>query len=266
MQGPRVREAMDVDGLAFAMSVGFRDPAVVELIGLAGFDAVFLDMEHSAFDFGLIEEMVARVRWSGSHPLVRVPDNNPKAILRVLDMSAQGVFVPHIRGVDDARQAIRAVRYPPVGERGSVSTSRAARFGLVDWTEHVATSNRQILLAVIVEDIGVAREVDAIASLDGLDLVLVGPFDLATSMGIFEDNHPEVRSVVEAIARTVRAVGGARLGFVLNHRSYPLGVPGLLKLGASFALCLPSPHALLLDSLRAQAEAVRAEARRLKPN
>jgi 2-keto-3-deoxy-L-rhamnonate aldolase RhmA len=246
------------------MAAGFRDPEVVELIGVAGYDAVLIDMEHSAFSFETVADMICRADLAGISSLVRVPSNDPKAILRLLDVGADGIFVPHIRGVEDAREAVRAVRYPPLGSRGAVSTARAARFGTVRWPEHVAASNREIVLAVMVEDADVVDHVEAIAALDGLDLVFVGPFDLAMSMGALEPNDPRVRTAVRSIAERVRSVGRAKFGFPLNHAAMPMDVPELIEIGASFAWCVPGPQVMLLNTFRSQVSAARAKMDGLK--
>jgi len=258
MTAQRIRAAFESPGLALAMMPGFNDADAVELIGLGGYDAVFIDMEHSTTDFGMAAEMIARADLAGISSLIRVPSNDAKTILRLLDAGADGIFVPHIKSADDARQAVAAVRYPPLGIRGAVSSSRAARFGTVSWPEHVARSNREIVLGVMLEDITVVDQVEEIAAVDGLDLVFVGPFDLATSMGVLEGNSPKVRDLVHSIARRVRKVGKAKFGFVLNHRAMTMDIPELLELGTSFALCLPSPTARLVAGFRDQVGAARA--------
>ena len=118
MRENRVKRVMRDGGLAIVSHVGFSDPAVVEIIALAGFDGAFIDMEHSGFDLQLVGEMIRVADLTGITSVVRVPDNDAKLILRVLDMGAQGIQVPHVAGVAGAKQAVNAVRYPPVGERG----------------------------------------------------------------------------------------------------------------------------------------------------
>ena len=92
-------------------------------------------------------------------------ENNAKLILRILDMGAQGIQVPHVSGVEDAKQAVAAVRYPPLGERGAAGSTRAAGYGSVPWNEHVQTSNEEILLIVMTEDLHGIAEIEEIAAL-----------------------------------------------------------------------------------------------------
>ena len=118
MKPNRTKQVMREGGLALVSHVGFADPAVVEIIASAGFDGAFIDMEHSVFDLQTVGEMIRVADLCGITPVVRVPDENPKTILRVLDMGAQGIQVPHIAGAEGAKRAVEAGRYPPIGARG----------------------------------------------------------------------------------------------------------------------------------------------------
>ena len=126
MRENRVKRVMREGGLAIVSHVGFADPAVIEIIAMAGFDGAFIDMEHTVFDLQLVGEMIRVADLTGVTPIVRVPENNPKIILRVLDMGAQGVQVPHIEGIEGAKRAVAAVRYPPLGERGAAGSTRGS--------------------------------------------------------------------------------------------------------------------------------------------
>jgi len=174
MQPNRVKKLTREGKLALGTYVSLADPQVVEIIGLAGFDAAFIDMEHTSFELGLIERMITAAELVGITPIVRVPDNDEKLILRILGMGAQGIIILHVDGVHGARQAVAAVRYAPVGDRGGAGGTRAARFGTVSWTDHVRMSNEEILLSVMAEDAHAISEVAEIAALDGVDLVALG--------------------------------------------------------------------------------------------
>ena len=127
MRENRVKAKIGQGKLALGTYVGIADPAVVEVIGLAGFDAAFIDMEHTSFDLMTVEAMIRASDLAGITSIVRVPDNNAKTILRVLDAGAQGIQVPHIADANDAAAAVKAVRYAPLGERGMAGSTRAAR-------------------------------------------------------------------------------------------------------------------------------------------
>ena len=112
MRQNRVKKLMREGSLALGKYVSLADPQVVEIIGIAGFDAAFIDMEHTGFDLRTVEEMIRASDLAGVTSMVRVPDNDAKLILRILDMGAEGIIVPHIEGLEGAKRAVDAVRYP----------------------------------------------------------------------------------------------------------------------------------------------------------
>ena len=237
----RVKRVMREGGLALAGYASFADPNIVEIIGLAGLDAAFIDMEHSGYDFRLVGEMIRAADVVGVTSIVRVPENNEKLILRVLDMGAHGIYIPHIDGIEGARRAVDAVRYPPVGHRGGAGSTRSAGFGSVAWQDHVALSNKEVLLAVMVEDQKAIDELDEIAALPGIDLVSVGPTDLSGSLGVTDPKDPKMLAAVEDIAARIKRAGNARLGFPVNHAACPLTAAELVRLGAGYSNLAPSP-------------------------
>ncbi|MGH7061271.1 MAG: HpcH/HpaI aldolase family protein, partial [Stellaceae bacterium] len=119
MRENRVKRILREGGLALGTHVGgIPDPQIVEIIGLAGFDAAFIDMEHTSFDLHDVQAMVMAAEHVGITPIVRTPGFDPAFILRLLDMGVQGIQVPHVGDAAMAREAVNAVRYPPEGERG----------------------------------------------------------------------------------------------------------------------------------------------------
>ena len=97
MNETRVRAKIKEGQMPILAMADMADPALVEIIGLAGYDAAWIDTEHSAFDFKLVEEMIRAADAVGIDAIVRIPENNPKTIGRVLDMGAEGIFIPHIK-------------------------------------------------------------------------------------------------------------------------------------------------------------------------
>ena len=117
MRPNRVKQVMREGQLALGAYVTLADPQIVEIIGLSGFDAAFIDMEHTDFDLPLISQMIRAADLAGVTSVIRVPDNDAKLILRLLDMGAEGIIVPHVAGIEGAQKAVDAVRYPPLGHR-----------------------------------------------------------------------------------------------------------------------------------------------------
>ena len=246
----RVKDKIRGGELALGTYVSFTDPQIVEIIGLAGFDAAFIDMEHTAFDLPLIQQMIVAADLVGITPIVRVPDNDAKLILRILDMGAQGIIIPHVNGVQGAKEAAAAVRYPPIGERGGAGGTRAARFGTVSWEEHVKASNENTLLSVMTEDEKGLDEVDQIAALDGVDLVAIGPTDLSQAIGASGPSDPRLMDKVREIADAVKRAGNAKLQIPMNHAALPLGARDLMELDVGYTHVAPAPPSVLLNDMR----------------
>lgn len=259
MRKNRVKDKIIRGELAIGTYVSLADPAVVEIIGLAGYDAAFIDMEHTSIDLRLVEEMVRACDLVGITSIVRVPDNNPKTILRVLEVGAQGIQVPHIGGKDDALATVKAVRYAPLGEWGMGGPTRAARYGALPMKEHQETSNSEIILIVMVEDMEAVRQIEEIASVEGVDLISVGPTDLAQALGVSDTGDPLYQRTIEEISLGIKKVGKAKMAFPLNLPGYPVDVAELKRLGVAYANCGPADVLRLLSSYQQQVEEIRAQ-------
>ena len=257
MRRNRVKSVMAAGKLAIGTHVSLADPQIVEIIGIAGFDAAFIDMEHTGFDLPLIGQMIRAADLAGVTSMVRVPDNDAKLILRVLEMGAQGIVVPHIGGLEGAKRAVDAVRYPPLGHRGAASATRAAAFGAVDWDEHVRTSNEEILLSMMVEDERGVADIEGIARMDGIDLLSIGPTDLDESLGIRDRNDPRLLATLEDIAGRVGTVGKARLSVPMGHPYFPLSPKELVQLGVAYSHVAPGPPQILLRAWRDRVRQIR---------
>lgn len=259
MKENRVKRIMRDGGLAIVSHVGFADPAVVEIIAAAGFDGAFIDMEHSVFNMQTVGEMIRTADLCGITPIVRVPENNPKTILRLLDAGAQGIQVPHIEGVEGARRAVAAVRYPPLGERGGAGSTRAAGYGSTPWNDHIQTSNQEILLIIMTEDQRGLDEIEQIAALDGVDVISLGPTDISTALGMTDPDDPRLRQTFVDLAARINAVGKAKVYIPVNHSALRLSPQDLLNMGVNYTSVAPAPPTIVLNALRQSAARIREQ-------
>ncbi len=250
MRNNKAKQIMNSGQLALGAYVALADPQIVEIIGISGFDAVFIDMEHTAFDLSLVQQMIVAADLVDITPIVRVSDSDPGFILRVLDMGAQGIVIPHVDGLEGAKRAVDAVKYPPVGLRGGAGATRAARFGSVEWGDHVRTSNEEILLSVMAEDKKAISQVSEIAALDGVDLVALGPTDLSQTLGVTDPSDPKLRLEVERIAAEVKQAGNTKLQMPMNHPAFPLTASQLVELGVGYTNVAPQPPAILMKEMK----------------
>ncbi|MDQ7910152.1 aldolase/citrate lyase family protein [Phytohabitans sp. ZYX-F-186] len=174
----------------------------VEIMALAGFDFVVVDMEHGALDLADVSRLVAVAAARGLTPLVRVPDHGATTIQRVLDAGARGVLVPHVDTAAQAESVVRAMRFPPRGHRGAGGTGRAGRWGLLPRDEYVRQGDTAVLCVPQLESAEAIADAPAILAVDGVDAVFVGAADLALSLG---DSRPVPALVDAALAAAARA-------------------------------------------------------------
>ncbi len=182
-------------------------PLLVEMIGYAGFDFVILDLEHAGVNPQTLEDLIRAAECCGLTPLVRVPGVEPGPILRALDAGAMGIVVPRVRDAGQAREAVRAARYHPLGERG-ISGGRTTGFGTLPLIEYMAMANREVMVVAMIEDASGVEHIDAIAAVPGIDMVLEGAIDLSQSLGVpGQAQHPSVQDAIHRVAAACRTRG-----------------------------------------------------------
>lgn len=200
----------------FGCWVGLGDTFSAEIMGTAGFDWLVIDGEHGPNDLRSIIAQLQVLAASDSHPVVRVPIGDTAILKQVLDAGAQTVLVPMVDSVDQARQLVRDVTYPPHGDRGvGFALARASRFAEI--TDYGTTADDQICLLVQVESLKGIAALDDILTLDGIDGVFIGPADLAADMGHMGNAlHADVQEVIMDALRRIRAAGKAP-GILSTH-------------------------------------------------
>jgi 2-dehydro-3-deoxyglucarate aldolase len=188
------------------------DPVVAELLAGEDFDFVVLDGEHSENTIADLADGIRAVEAAGADtaPVVRVSSADETELKRVLDLGPAGVVVPQIESFEAARDAVDAIRYPPAGIRG-VAGGRASNYGR-DLDEYVASADESVATILQVETPGAVEDIDAIAGLDGVDALFVGPADLSVRLGVFGEFESEqfeaaIDRVVEAGAANDVPVG-----------------------------------------------------------
>ncbi|MQA35115.1 HpcH/HpaI aldolase family protein [Modestobacter roseus] len=194
------------DGPALGTWVKIPAPEVVELVALAGFDVAVIDLEHSPMSLESASTLIATALHTGVSAIVRVPGLDPGLVQRVLDAGAEGVMVPHVDTVEQARSAAAAVRFPPLGERGVGSTSRAGAWGAQPLAEYLRFGQEEAMLIAQIESAAGVRNAEEIAAVDGVDALLVGTVDLAVSEGR-TPGDPAVAELVAAVVDSARAAG-----------------------------------------------------------
>ncbi|MFJ9173680.1 HpcH/HpaI aldolase/citrate lyase family protein [Streptomyces sp. NPDC102360] len=181
-------------------------PEIVEVLAAGGLDFVVLDNEHALIGPRDLSAMIAIARGCGIVPFVRVPGHAPRDVQPPLDAGAAGLIVPHVDDADQARDAVAACRFPPLGRRSVSNSGRAGGWGGVGLPDYMEQGNQDVCLIGQLESREAVENADAIASTPGLDGVMIGPADLAVSCGLGLDD-PELERMVRGIEETCRRAG-----------------------------------------------------------
>jgi len=252
----RMQERLARGEVVLCMATRLARTAEIGMIAEScGFDAIFIDMEHSPISLDAAAQICVAALPVGITPLVRIAGHQFEDATRLLDMGALGIICPNVSTRAEAEAFVRACRFPPLGERsvggaGPLQGYRATPLGEVNKEGNAATT----LIAMLETPEGIAN-VDAIAAVRGIDVLLIGSNDLCTAMGIpGELKNPKLRAAYETAAKACKAhdkhlgVGGIRAD--VDH------VAELVKLGARFVIAA-SDIQYLLKAARAEVAALR---------
>jgi 2-dehydro-3-deoxyglucarate aldolase len=221
-------------------------PITAEILGLAQFDWILLDGEHSPNDVVSLVPQLMALKDSASAPVVRPPCNEPVIIKRILDIGFHNVLLPSIGSAEEARRAVAATRYPPHGIRGVSVGHRSNMYGTVPGYFPAINDNIAVMLQVETRE-GLAA-VDAIAAVDGVDGLFVGPSDLAAALGHLGDaGHGEVQKAIRHVFDRARASGkgaGILAGAEADARRYLDWGATFVAVGSDLALFRAATQAL----------------------
>lgn len=211
MRQNRVKRVLRAGGVALGtMVMEFSSTGIARLTAEAGCDFVMFDMEHTGWSVETIRMLLATARSADVVPMVRVPATQYHFLARVLDMGAMGLMVPMVETAEQARQIVQFSRYPPQGRRGTAFGVAHDDYTDGDVVDKIQSANEESLLIAQIETVTGLENLEQIASVDGLDVLWVGHFDLTTSMGIpAQFGHPRYREAIERILDACRRHGKA---------------------------------------------------------
>lgn len=187
------------------------DPAVIEVLGFAGFDFVILDMEHGPTSLESLQGLIRAAELSGIAPIVRIPEGDPGMISRVLDIGAAGVQVPQVSTAEQVKEVVRLARFAPTGERGVCRFVRAAGYSSMEKADYFRESD-EAFIVIQIEGSEALRNLKAMLDVQGPDIVFIGPYDLSQSLGVpGQVDHPLVvektKQIIAACAERGIAAG-----------------------------------------------------------
>jgi 2-keto-3-deoxy-L-rhamnonate aldolase RhmA len=253
-----LRERINRGGVLIGVAPPFVSADVVEFFGLLGFDWILLDGEHGPIGVESCYSLVRAADAAGLATVVRIPANEPWLVLTYAESGADAILVPHITDAAAGEQLVQAIRYAPSGRRGSMSASRAANYGLTQTaSDYFAASDHHALPMAMIEDMEALENLDQIAQVDGLDTFLIGPGDLAMSMGYpggYDD--PTVRAEVHHAATRLSQAGKTVATVVADTASAAAAIE------AGCRLITLSAAAVITRSTREAISTIRAAAAR----
>lgn len=231
-------------------------PKLVEIVGThGGFDGLWIDNEHCGLDMRDVELATLAAKAYGLDSFVRMPATDYAVVMRTLEAGAGGVLISMVRSAAEAEQAVRWAKFWPRGERGIFGGNRDGRFGLEPVPEYLARANAETFVGIQIETAGAIAEVEQIAAIPDVDLLLVGPADISQMLGVPGDfDHPRCLETIDGIAAACRAAARpwgivprgpdyarrmAGLGcqlFLLgfDHRAFHAGIRATKELYADF--------------------------------
>lgn len=208
-----LKENLQSMSLTIGSWLSLSNTAVAEIMAGGGFDWLAIDIEHTPTTLQETQQLIRVIELAGVTPLVRVSENNATIIKRVMDAGAHGVIVPLVNTVEEARNAVNAVLYPPLGTRG-VGLWRAQGYGRT-FRRYVEWQNQYSVVVAQIEHIRGVENLEAILAVDGIDALFIGPYDLSASLGAPGqfDNPKYIEAVehVEAVARAMNKPAGCHV-------------------------------------------------------
>ena len=204
----RVKQAIAQGRRIRGVHLTFAAPQIIDTLAALALDFVYLDGEHGRFDMREIEVHTATAKRAGMTPIARVPENSVAAITQFLDRGVQGIVVPHVESAADARRAVSAAYFGPVGERSYGSTFPKHLRGHATLSQLLAIVNRETSLCVMLESAAALEAIPEIAATPGVDYLSIGAMDLAQSLGFAgEPGAPTVVHAINKAGELIRASG-----------------------------------------------------------
>lgn len=219
----------------------FPSVELVEFMGTLGLDYVFVDGEHQIFNPETLQNIARACDLTGMLPIGRVRRNEPAEILGFLEAGFKGITIPHVQNAEQARQAVRAVKFHPLGERSACPIARTARYGNTWGTaEYFEKTNRETLVIALLEDEAGFQNAAEILAVDGIDAIDFGPCDCSLSMGLpGQSKHPRVQEMIrnaKSLARKAQKSFYAPVSTVADAREAAAEGAGFIELSINDVL------------------------------
>lgn len=192
----------------YGSSIVLNEPTIMELMCEAGFEFMWIEMEHSTIDKNMVQMLTIAAKGTGTPVFVRVAENNPAIVKPILELGVAGIIFPFIKTAKEAELAVKSCKYPPEGIRG-FGPKRAMRYGLMDKFEYIKNADSNTWVMLMIEHIDAVNNLDEILKVPGIGSLVIGPHDLSGSIGILGEVEDE--RVIELVNITIKKAKTANM-------------------------------------------------------
>jgi 2-keto-3-deoxy-L-rhamnonate aldolase RhmA len=247
LQKNTIKERLKSGGVVYGTSLGgCLEPEISIVLAAAGVDFFFIDTEHSTTTYAQVQGLCRTARGAGVIPLVRVTQNESSLISRALDVGAMGIIVPRVHSAAEARAAMDALKFPPLGHRGYGLGTIVTDLKGNSAQEEVTSANRETMAIMMIESQEGLRAVEEIAAVPEVDALFVGPYDLSLALGILEQFDNPV--FWKALERVINA--GTKAGIAVGLQSKDVALlTRAREMGARFII-YSSDYSVLLSGYK----------------
>ncbi|GAA4749607.1 HpcH/HpaI aldolase family protein [Flavisolibacter ginsenosidimutans] len=208
MRPSRVLKKLRAGETVSCIKINFANAQVSEIASLAGFDCVWLDQEHSAQDWSVINSQVWSAKAWDTDTLVRIPRGSYSDLVKPLEMDATGIMVPHVMSAQDAKNIVRMTRFHPLGLRAIDGGNADGAYTNIDFNDYLEQANRERFVILQIEDPEPLKELEAIADVEGYDMLFFGPGDFSQGIGApGQWNHPDLIAARKRVAEVANKYG-----------------------------------------------------------
>jgi len=233
----------------YGLWLSLDSPMATEIVAGTGYDWLLLDLEHNCIDLSSVVHHLRAAKGGTAEVMVRLPWNDPVVFKRLLDLGVRSFMVPLVQSAEEARAAVAATRYPPLGMRGAAGNTRASNFNRI--TNYFENTHENICIVVQIETLKGVEAIGEIAAVDGIDGLFIGPSDLSASMGLVgKATLPQVKEMITKALGMILKIGKAPglLNFVpADARAWLQAGFSFIAVGADGAIVARRSESLLQE-------------------
>jgi 4-hydroxy-2-oxoheptanedioate aldolase len=208
MRPSRVLRKLRAGEVALSTKLNLADPRAAEIAAICGFDCIWICMEHVPTDWQTVENQIRAAKTYDVDVMVRVARGPYSDLILPLEADASGIMVPHLMGLEDGKKVVRQTRFHPIGRRPVDGGNADGKYCMIEFKEYLRQANRERFVVVQIEDPEPLDELDEIAKLEGIDIILFGPGDFSHGIGApGEWGHPKIAQTKKRIAEVCLANG-----------------------------------------------------------